>query len=258
MKAHMNFFFSIISVLGFATAASAFTLNSSQNSNLKGWADHQVKLMVNTANCPGNVDVVALIDEAAAVWNNIATSDISVSFGGLTASTGFSSPPTVYCETSFQAVVGADPDFVPGAAAVDGTTGQITSGVLYLNASAGQANIGNFNREVLKIILAHEIGHLLGLGHSESNYALMYYDASAKTQLRLSQDDIDGMTYLYPADQLANKKLAGCGLIRQRPGGGGGTCLLLLLMPLITALALRRKGSGYSAGRNHAMLGGVF
>ncbi|MGZ3691820.1 MAG: matrixin family metalloprotease [Pseudobdellovibrio sp.] len=226
--------------------ASAFTLNSTSNPNLKGWANHNVKFMVNTANCPANVDVPGLISESAAVWNNLATSDISATYGGSTSSTTFASPPTVYCEPNFQAVVGADPNFVPGAGAVDGTTGRIAAGVLILNASGGTGNIGLFDHEILKIILAHEIGHILGLGHSADRNALMYYDASEKQHLLLAQDDIDGMTYLYPADTVANPSLAGCGLIRNKntmpPPRLLMVLILLLLLPVTTALVLRSDG----------------
>ena len=51
--------------------------------------------------------------------------------------------------------------------------------------------------------MAHEIGHALGLGHSEDNEALMWSTNSGVLD-RLSQDDIRGISYLYP------NKLDGC------------------------------------------------
>lgn len=223
-------------------SSGAFTLNSTTNPNLQGWASSDVQLLVNTANCPAGIDVAGIISDAAAVWNNVATSSIKVSYGGTTTSTTSSSPPTVYCETNFQSVVGADQDGVPGAAAVNGSTGQITQGIMYLNASTGGANIANFDQTILKIILAHEIGHLLGLGHSTSTKALMYYDASAKTALNLSQDDIDGISYLYPSDEIRDNKFAGCALVKEwhPPDGGSlGLMISLLFLPLLAIAALR-------------------
>lgn len=46
--------------------------------------------------------------------------------------------------------------------------------------------------------LAHEIGHAFGLGHSSDPIALMYYATGAKIQERLTIDDYDGCSYLYP------------------------------------------------------------
>lgn len=242
----MKFFlFSVFQFLFFIFSASshAFTLNSSSNSKLTGWDSADIQLLVNTANCPANVDVVGIISAAVEVWNNVPDSKVKVSYGGTTTSTSMASPPTVYCETNFQAVVtGADQNYVPGAAAVNGSTGKITQGILYLNASSGLANIANFDATTLKIILAHEIGHLLGLGHSASTNALMYYDASSKMNLRLSQDDMDGMSYLYPSDELNGDKISGCGLIRKMPPPKSpekAIVLFLLALPLLLGLALR-------------------
>ncbi|MBY0412513.1 MAG: matrixin family metalloprotease [Bdellovibrionales bacterium] len=57
-------------------------------------------------------------------------------------------------------------------------------------------------------IIAHEIGHAFGLGHSPVTDSLMYY-ATVSERRRLGQDDWDGMTYLYPKQQ----PISGCGTI---------------------------------------------
>lgn len=231
-------------ILFFTQTVLAFTLNSSSNPNLQGWANTDIKIYLNPINCPAGVDVAGVISEAVEVWNNIPNSSIKVSYGGSTTSTTSSNPPTAYCETNFQGVVGADQDAVPGAASADGSSGRITRAVLYLNASGGLANIGHFDRETLKIILAHEIGHILGLGHSSDTSALMYYDASYKQRLSLAQDDIDGMTYLYPQSDINLNSLVGCGLVKsQLKGPSDGELTLwcfLLILPLLMGLFLRR------------------
>lgn len=240
----MNFK-TLLPLLLVSSTSFAFTLNSSSNPNLKGWDGADVQLMVNLANCPAGVDVVGIIEGAVSVWNNVPDSKIKVSYGGTTTSTTFASPPTVYCETNFQGVTGASQNAVPGAAAVQAPNGTITQGLLYLNASGGQANIANFDNTTLKIILAHEIGHILGLGHSETTNALMYYDASAKTKLSLAQDDMDGMSYLYPSNELSDtKKMMGCGLVKnvKPPTAGNGMILFgFFILPLVLAYRGKRK-----------------
>ncbi|MEK7358254.1 MAG: hypothetical protein AAB250_17540, partial [Bdellovibrionota bacterium] len=111
----------VSALLAVSVPAFAFTLNSSSNSDLKGWDNPSVQFMINTSNC-GSVDVVGAFQEAAKMWNGVATSRLKVSYGGTTTSTTFASPPTVYCETNFQVVTGLDQDFTVGAGAL-GTSG---------------------------------------------------------------------------------------------------------------------------------------
>ena len=232
----------LIAILFSTLQAHAFTLIST-NPNQKGWASNEITFLVNTANCP--IDVVSLVSNAVAVWNNVANSNIKASYGGATTSTVHANPTTVYCEANFSATTGgADDDFVPAAADVNISGGTITDGIIYLNISAGDANIANFDTNVLTIILAHEIGHILGLGHSADLNALMYFDASYKNKLALAQDDIDGVSYLYPSDEFRDGHFAGCGSVgnlRSPPPPSSGLLLLTLLMLLPVALVVRLR-----------------
>ena len=204
--------------VGQLSVAEAFTLNTTNSSQL-GWANSEVKFYINTSNCPSNVDVVSAFKSAATVWNGIATSNLKVTYAGTTTSTSYSATPTVYCETNFQSVTGLDQSGVVGAGAITTASSRPATGILILNASSSNGNIGNFSSTKLKIIMAHEIGHVLGLGHADDSTALMYYDATAKTTLNLSQDDVDGMTYLYPRDELGSDSKYGCGLVSASRSG---------------------------------------
>lgn len=225
-------------------SSQAFTLNSSTNPQQKGWASSNITIYVNTSNCPASVDVVSIISDAIRVWNNVSTSSVSLSYGGTTTSTAASNPPIVYCETNFSTVTGADNNSVPGAASVSTSNNQIVAGFIVLNVSTGNANIANKTTFELTTILAHEIGHLIGLGHSQTANALMYYTYSYKTSLNLAQDDVDGISYLYPSDELSKNKYAGCSLVKDipPPSQGGMTMLLLcLIMPLAVWTQLRKR-----------------
>lgn len=238
----------IAAVLAWAQPSAGFTLISGSDPTMQGWPSHDITFNVNSSNCPASIDVPGLINEAAKVWNNVATSNVKASYGTTTTSTAGGSPPVVYCETNFQSVVGADQNYVPGAALVGSppTGGNLATARLVLNVSVGSANITRFDQTKLLIILAHEIGHVLGLGHSQDSSALMYYNASAKTNLLLSQDDIDGISYLYPRDELSGDPMMGCGVVKSvrppnPPTASALWILALLLMPIAVALGMRGR-----------------
>ena len=49
----------------------------------------------------------------------------------------------------------------------------------------------------LEQVMTHEIGHALGLAHSDYRSAVMYAYYSYKANFGLNQDDINGIVYLY-------------------------------------------------------------
>jgi len=78
---------------------------------------------------------------------------------------------------------------------------KIAGSVILINDA--HSSFANLSRSEKVNVLGHEIGHAIGLGHSPDDAALMY-DSEFSNRERLGQDDIDGITYLYP------NKLNGC------------------------------------------------
>lgn len=226
------------------TPAFAFTLNSQTSSSFRGWSDPHIRFALNLSNCPAGVNVRGIIEKAADVWNNVATSRLELEIVGDTTSTTANDPITVICDTNYGSTDSGLANGSPGAASISPTSGDsIAAGIMYLNASGGNANIKNLSEQLVAVTLAHEFGHLLGLGHSQDTKALMYYDASSKKKLNLAQDDVDAVTYLYPRDELSGDPLAGCGRVSSNGPGASADSLvnfLFLLLPIL-ALLLQRK-----------------
>ena len=237
----------------------SFTLNSGSDSGLQGWSNHTVRFQVNYSNCPSNVD--SLIDTSMAIWNGVATSDLVVQRGSASTSTfsqlnGYTATdaPVVLCDTNFASDTGADASDIPGITFMSNPPagGNVSYAYLVLNVQSGaSANISGLSQALVTVVMAHEIGHALGLGHSPDSNALMYYNASAKTTLGLAQDDIDGITYLYPRNDLSGNQFLGCGLVASSLSGVGGgkgpggasliwAMALLWMLPIMFALVLRR------------------
>jgi hypothetical protein len=86
---------------------------------------------------------------------------------------------------------------------ISGTT--IVGSLILINDQASNQFVNKSNAEKASII-AHEIGHAVGLGHSPVTDSLMYY-ATMDKRVSLGRDDIDGLSYLYPKQQ----PISGCG-----------------------------------------------
>ena len=97
--------------------------------------------------------------------------------------------------TNFPASTGVLAITVPNN--ISGST--IIGSVILLNDTA-TTYLKNKNRTEKISVIAHEIGHAFGLGHSPVKDSLMYY-STIDLRTNLGADDMDGITYLYPKNQ---------------------------------------------------------
>ena len=88
-------------------------------------------------------------------------------------------------------------------------SGSTIVGALVLINDTASTQFGSKSRPEKVAIIAHELGHTFGLGHSPVNDSLMYY-ATVTQRTTLGRDDIDGISYLYPKEQPFK---GGCGTI---------------------------------------------
>lgn len=213
--------------------ARAFTLVG--NSALQGWQTDLLEIHLNPDQCPiPEAELTQALDRAIDLWNSVPTSSIRLTRGvpvattpvQAAAGTGTSGTPTpvILCDPNLGTTlgVGVDDDVIPASTSNKAVGLTLNYAYILLNADpSARANVSRLSNLKLSMVLAHEIGHVLGLGHTRDPQNLMYFDVTLRTELSLSQDDIDGVTYLYPRHELGENGLLGCGVL-ERPRGDGG------------------------------------
>lgn len=222
----------------FSSSAFAFTLAGSPY--VKGYENPAIEIRINQGSCPSNVDLRKVIEDSIKVWNRVPSSKLKLSVGGSTTETGYTYPPVAYCDNTITGgILG-----MGGSAMSDEF--KLVLGMIRFNSNpASTGYILNQEYGQILIVAAHEIGHLIGLGHSEDTYALMNYSIGSKVTMNLSQDDIDGVTFLYPQDEVKGAPfMGGCGLVQSaKPSGHGRMIWLFFLFPLLLWAWLRSKTS---------------
>ncbi len=174
-----------------------------------------------------NAQAATIVNNAIALWNNVPTATIALTRGadmpvdvttanvitfydydGSVPLTTDGLNPVIY-DTD-----GSITDLIFGTGAngsVLGFAGSFWSGCHYVE---GQAVInGNFSSSptLMTTVLAHELGHFIGLSHTEINseqglssgsYPLMY-PVAHRSGVSLADDDISAITALYPDTNVA-------------------------------------------------------
>ena len=233
----MKFF--ILSLI-FISNSHAYTLNNNFGA---GFKDNKVKVYVDADTvCPNNKitagQLEAMIGPAVdKFWNEVPTSALRLEAAGFSAGIPtmnhgrLCSPTDEDCITAGQAdtarglippvndiiIACNDHDDNFGGSNVLAVTipnkfsGQkIAGSVILINEDSD--SFGKLSHSDQIAVIAHEIGHAIGLGHSHDKAALMYY-RTVNLRRNLGQDDVNGVSYLYPVHFDGFGLLGGCGTI---------------------------------------------
>ena len=204
--------------------AFAFTLNPNTG---KGFKSNNIKIIIANTDCSGagfsTSKLKSLTKNAIDhYWNNVTSSAINLNVTGIDASIDIDGMNHVTALNSVvpnnRIVAGCNDDAdgftdptILGSALMS-CSGSNCKAVLILNANNSRLN--DFSTSELEAVIAHEIGHAFGLGHSEIKHNLMYYSVGGKNQEWLGLDDIDGVNYLYPHDAETLGFFGNCGTIQ--------------------------------------------
>ncbi|MBI2520898.1 MAG: matrixin family metalloprotease [Bdellovibrio sp.] len=236
-------------LLSYSNAGKAFTLVPSRAK----FPMNNVSIRVAGNSCTNNnlspqrlLDLT--LDSMDEYWNKVPTSAMKITTGNVdsgidvssdTLSSALEKTPsnTILIGCSSDETMFDDASILGVGTIGTNSEGQIAGALLINDALvAGENHVASLTDHVLRAVLAHESGHALGIGHSGNPIALMYYSIGGKIQERLTQDDYDALTYLYPKPS----RIGGCGQITEvKDDGVGMSYILVMCAGFLLALVIR-------------------
>lgn len=160
----------------------------------------------------GSVDVAfgeaeSAFEDSLETWNAPACSDWEFVYEGTTSDTAAGFDPD-NLDANTNVVVWNETDFITESFAgitmitFDPNTGRIYDADVELNGTNFSWSVGQPGGDTFEVadVLTHELGHFLGLGHSEVAQATMAAGGVPGETHRqdLESDDIDGLCTIYP------------------------------------------------------------
>ena len=233
--------FLITSLITLSSPLWAYTLNNNFGASFKD-NDVKVKIAGDTTCASAGVTAYELEDMVGPAidkfWNRVPTSALRLKSGGFTGVINNINTGRLCAPTDDACITAAAGSVIPpvtdiviacnnlatnfGGASVLAVTipnnfsgKNITGAVILINNSS--TAFANLSKDDQIGVIAHEIGHAIGLGHTDDRAALMYY-RTVDLRRALGEDDIRGVSYLYPVHIDGFGLLGGCGTIQSKDG----------------------------------------
>ena len=195
-------FLLVIIILSFwCSSAFAYRVKKTKDGKIIKWNTNTVTYYVNTSGGPAGS--LAAIQAAMQTWNNVPTSPFSFIYGGITTSTSYNTDDgvNIICFGKLGDKGSTGQNYVH----FNKETGELHDSDIVINTDLKLSAADRCPKDCFDIqsAVTHELGHALILNelrkpiHDEKT---MYREEKkGDTKKRtLDQDDIAGITYLYP------------------------------------------------------------
>ncbi len=225
-------------ILALSTPAEAYSLKRNTEGDVLRWLEMPVSYRINPANTSGldETEVETIIHESFDQWQAVEKVPLTFHYQGETdiADADYTdNANVVYFEDAWP------PDWDPGFLALTFTWsvdyGELIAFDMAINESFEWTTTAEKGKHDLANAVTHEVGHAVGMGHSEMLDATMFADSQTGDTAKrsLAEDDAQGLQYLYSGIVAEERWMCAT--------GGAPSSSLLGLAAIAGAVCLRRR-----------------
>ena len=190
---------SLIILSAFQFSSYAYVINRTDSGEIIKWSSSKnINLFLSTSTPDlSSVEVNSAVTNSVNQWSSRVSNPINISVSNDGA---VSNRNDIYFQSDNEFF--SDPSIVAVTQyIVNSSTSQIQEADIILNDSIHEFSSNSTHMKYLGNVVTHELGHLLGMGHSQVINSSMFYELR-KGQASISEDDDSGIRYLYGSSTL--------------------------------------------------------